>query len=107
MKVTAPDLLAKAAGHMAERGKQYDNPEGERSMAATVAAFNGLRRRDLTEAEGWAFMALLKMNRLFQKPGYHSDSAEDGVAYMALLGEAKSAEGNEVLQAIAGQGGAP
>ena len=103
----AGDLRAKAAGHMAERGKQYDKPEGERSMAATVAAFNAIHRQTMTEAQGWAFMALLKMTRLFQRPGYHADSAEDGVAYMALAGEAKSGEANEVLQAIAGQGGAP
>lgn len=61
-------------------------------MAATVAAFNAIARADLTEADGWMFMALLKMVRLTQRSTYHADSAEDLVAYAALLGEARSEE---------------
>ena len=37
-------------------------------------------------------LAVLKNVRLFQRPGYHADSAEDAVAYGALLAEAKARE---------------
>lgn len=93
---TADSILTAAAQHMRDRAKIYDKPGGERSMAATVAAFNALTGHQLTEAQGWLLMALLKQVRLFQRPGYHADSAEDAVAYSALLAEAKVKEaGNE------------
>lgn len=92
MTIKAPDLLNKAAQHMADRAKTYDKPEGERSMDKTVQAFNTITGKDLTEAEGWLLMQLLKDVRLFQRPGYHADSAEDCIAYSALKAEAKSNE---------------
>lgn len=88
----ATDILAAAAKHMADRAATYDKPEGERSMEATVKAFNALVGRDLTESEGWLLLACLKAVRLFQRPGYHEDSAQDLVAYCALLAESKSKE---------------
>lgn len=92
MTIKAPDLLNKAAQHMADRAKTYDKPEGERSMGKTIQAFNTITDKDLTEAEGWLLMQLLKDVRLFQRPGYHADSAEDCIAYSALMAEAKAAE---------------
>lgn len=89
---TAPDLLTKAANIMAERGKQYDKPEGERSMGKCVAAFNVITGQNLTEAEGWLLLQILKDVRQWQRPGYHADSAEDCIAYAALKAEAKQAE---------------
>jgi hypothetical protein len=77
---------------MAERAATYDKPEGERSMGATVTAFNAITSRDVTEAEGWLLLQLLKDVRLFQHPGYHADSAEDCIAYSALKAEAKARE---------------
>ena len=53
MTFSAPELLNKAATLMAERGKQYDKPEGERSMAQTVAIFNLHHGLGMTEAQGW------------------------------------------------------
>jgi hypothetical protein len=85
----APELLAAAAKHMADRAKTYDKPEGERSMAAAVTAFNAITGGVMTESEGWLFMTCLKQVRLFLAPGYHADSAEDLIAYSALLAEAK------------------
>jgi hypothetical protein len=82
---TAPEILAEAAQIMAERGQGYDKNQ-ERSMAKIVAVFNALTGLDLTEAEGWTFMVILKMVRANQTPGYR-DSLLDGVAYMALLAE--------------------
>lgn len=59
-------------------------------MAKTVQAFNAIVGADLTESEGWLFMMLLKAVRLTQRASYHADSAEDLVAYAALLGESRS-----------------
>lgn len=89
---TAPELLKRAAEIMDERGKQYDKPHGERSMRKTIDAFNAITGRDLAEAEGWLLMLVLKQARLFQRPGYHADSAEDAIAYASLLAEAKQQE---------------
>jgi hypothetical protein len=87
----AIEFLAKAGDIMQQRAKQYDKPDGERSMDATVKAFNAITGRDLTESEGWLLMLLLKNVRQWQKPEYHADSAEDAVAYSALLAEALAA----------------
>lgn len=90
----APDFLHKAAALMEERGKEYDKPEGERSMGRAVNAFNAITGKDLTESEGWLLLQQLKDARQWQNPGrYHADSAEDCIAYSALKAEAL-AEGN-------------
>ena len=84
----ATDVLEKAAKHMRDRAATYDKPEGERSMAKTVAAFNAITGKSLSVAEGWLLMAVLKQVRVFQNPAKpHQDSLEDGVAYAALLAE--------------------
>ena len=84
----ATDVLEKAAQHMRDRAATYDKPEGERSMAQTVAAFNAITGKSLSVAEGWLLMAVLKQVRVFQNPAKpHQDSLEDGVAYAALLAE--------------------
>lgn len=90
--ITAPRLLEAAAEHMRARASTYDKPEGERSMALTVEVFNTFHGTSLTEAQGWHFMQILKDVRLFTRPTFHQDSAEDGVAYAALKGEAKARE---------------
>lgn len=84
----AHEILTKAAGHMQDRASTYDKPEGERSMAQTVAIFNLYHSTELTEAQGWHLLQILKDVRLFTRPGYHADSAEDCVAYAALKAEA-------------------
>jgi len=84
----AKDLLYKAADIMTERGKQYDSPAGERSMVRCVQAFNAITGQNLTEAEGWLLLQLLKDVRQWQREGYHADSAEDCIAYAALKAEA-------------------
>lgn len=85
----ASELLGRAAALMHERGQTYDEPEGERSMGKVVAAFNAITGRDLSESEGWMFMQQVKLVRLFTRSDYHADSAEDNIAYAALLAEAK------------------
>ncbi|MCK9550272.1 DUF6378 domain-containing protein [Aquamicrobium sp.] len=85
---TAPDLLQAAARHMSDRAATYDAPQGERSMARTVTAFNALTGQHISEAEGWLLLQLLKDARQWQRPDYHADSAEDCIAYAALKAEA-------------------
>ena len=88
--MNALDAMQEAAQTILQRGKDYDLPEGERSMAATVAAFNAITGRTLDESDGWLFMLLLKQVRQYQKPGFHKDSAIDGIAYAALMAESLS-----------------
>ncbi len=92
VKQTAPGLLAKAAKIMSDRAATYDQPDGERSMGKTVAAFNVITGRDLSESEGWLLMQVLKDVRDRQRAQPHADSLEDGIAYSALKAEARLAE---------------
>lgn len=86
----APTFLEKALDHIKDRAATYDQPEGERSMGATVEAFNAITGHDLQESEGWLLLQILKDVRLFTRAKFHQDSAEDAVAYAALKAEAKS-----------------
>jgi hypothetical protein len=87
MTISAIEFLERAADLMLERAKQYDNPEGERSMARAVASFNVLTGNILSEQEGWMFMLLLKLARQSQSDEWHKDSSEDAIAYAALMAE--------------------
>lgn len=87
-KLSAPELLEKAAAHMKERAVTYDQSGGERSMGKAVEAFNAITGKSLTETEGWLLLQVLKDVRLFSRGGeYHADSAEDCIAYAALKAE--------------------
>lgn len=86
--IKAIRLLEAAAKHMRDRAATYDKPQGEHSMAQTVNAFNAITGKNLTEAEGWLLMLLLKQVRIFTNPAKpHQDSIEDAVAYASLLGD--------------------
>ena len=91
-KPTAENVLKAARDHIAERGNTYDSEGGERSMNATVEAFNVITGHDLKESQGWLFMAILKAVRANQKQAYHADSFEDMAAYVGLAAEAKAGE---------------
>ncbi len=84
---TAQSILRKAADLIEERAKQRDQPNGEKSMAKTVQAFNAIYGTSLTEVQGWHFMELLKMTRSAYGV-YVADDFEDKVAYAALAAEA-------------------
>lgn len=89
-KQTAVSILNEAANIMDERGKQYDSPEGERSMGKAVSAFNTITGHSLRESEGWLLLQLLKDVRDCTTPGKaHEDSLKDCVAYAALKAEAR------------------
>ena len=87
--MNAQELLQHAASIMQERGKQYDKPEGERSMEATVNAFNAITGLELTTSDGWLLMVLLKLVRDSQREQAHDDSCHDLIAYSALYAEAR------------------
>jgi len=88
-KVTAASILEAGLGHMQDRAVTYDNPQGERSMGKTVDMFNVLYGLELTEEQGWAFMAILKLVRTSQGE-FKLDNFEDMAAYAGLMGEAAS-----------------
>ena len=85
----ASEIVEQALKHMRDRAATYDRPDGERSIRATVEAFNAITGDGLmnTEERGWLFMILLKAVRS-QQGDYRADSYEDGAAYFALAGEA-------------------
>ena len=87
-EMKSTEFLQSAMDVQKERGKQYDKPSGERSMAATVSAFNCITGYTLEEADGWMFMGLLKLVRQAQNPEkYHHDSALDASLYAEAASE--------------------
>jgi len=85
----ATEFLSKALNLLEERGKDYDQPEGERSMGRTVTAFNAITGHSLKESDGWLILQILKDVRQNQnRDSYHADSAEDCISYAALKAEA-------------------
>ncbi len=93
--MTAHKILERAAQHMRDRASTYDKPKGERSIGATVEAFNAITGdgKMNSEERGWLFMAILKMVRN-QQGNYRADNYEDLAAYGALMGEAACEERN-------------
>lgn len=88
---TAPEILLKAKQHLEDRAAQRDKPEGERSMAGTIAAFNAITGHNLSERDGWIFMVCLKAKRACTTATGIGDDYEDGAAYFALAGESANA----------------
>lgn len=95
-------MLHSAAATILQRGQERDtSPDGqqqERSMAATVAAFNAIEGTALTERQGWAFMQVLKLTRAAntaRNGRYNPDDYLDGAAYAALGAEAAAAQGGD------------
>lgn len=94
-KVKPAETLRAAAQHMDDRAVHYDQKGGERSIEKVVTMFNALHGTNLTIAQGWNFMEILKMVRGFTGTGFtpsKKDSGEDQVAYTALRLEAQSEE---------------
>ena len=85
----APDFCTKAAELMADRGKERDQANGERSMARCVAAFNSMTGHKLSIEDGWLFMVYLKHARM-RGGQFKQDDYEDAVAYEALMAEEAS-----------------
>lgn len=90
----APVILHDAAQAIADRASTRDCPDGERSMARCVAAFNALYGHQLTEEQGWQFMSLLKKSRA-AAGRKHLDDYIDDSAYSALAGECAMRAAND------------
>lgn len=92
----AAQILNEAVATMVERGKSYDKDGNgaERSMDKIVAMFEVLTGIKMTPAQGYKFMACLKLARSEQSE-HKEDNYLDGAAYMALAGEAASLEVSE------------
>jgi hypothetical protein len=91
MSTHAYEVLRKAAMTIESRGTERDKPNGERSMARTVKAFNAIYGTEISETQGWHFMELLKMVRS-SEGAYQPDDYLDKVAYAGLAAEAAAAE---------------
>lgn len=89
---TSIQFLRAAEDVQVERAKEYDRPNGERSIEQVVTAWNAMTGKQMTVAEGWLFMQTLKNVRMFSAKSFHYDSARDGIAYASLMAEAKAAE---------------
>lgn len=89
--MSAPEFCNKAEMLMRERAATYDkdgNFEGERSAGKIAIAFNAITGHNISESEAWLFLQIMKDVRQWSTDIYHSDSAEDCVAYAALKAEA-------------------
>jgi hypothetical protein len=92
----AYEMLYDAATIIKDRGEQRDRPQGERSMARAVQAFNAIVGGDarMTELEGWLFMCCLKMSRS-TAGRVCIDDYMDLAGYAALAAECAASSGPE------------
>lgn len=85
-RLSASSILQQAIDTVKQRGRDYNNPSGERSMKAAVEAFNAITGLQLTTLQGWMFMCVLKLVRGQQSPA-KLDNWLDLSAYGSLAGE--------------------
>jgi len=83
---SADALLLAAAEAIRQRAALRDLPEGERSMARAIAAYNALTGGTLSELDGWLFMCILKLSRATAGEA-HIDDYTDLAGYAALAAE--------------------
>jgi len=88
IRLSAPHLLRKAADTIDQRAAERDVGT-ERSMAHTVDVFEELTGHVITEANGWIFMACLKLARS-RVGAFVTDDYVDAAAYIALAAESAS-----------------
>ena len=81
--VKAHETLHQAAAAIEDRAAVRDLPNGERSMARCVRAFNSLTHNAMTVEQGWLFMVCLKLARATAGE-VHADDYVDAAGYSAL-----------------------
>lgn len=91
----AVQLLNEAAATLAERGRQYDQDEGERSFDRAAAAYVAVHATATvsTGSDVALLLTLLKLVRDQSREVPHRDSLLDATAYASLYGEARLMEG--------------
>ena len=94
---SAADILNVVAETIGDRSAERDT-EAERSMKSCIDAFNAMYGHQLSETQGWMFMAMLKMSRA--KSGkFRADDWVDLVGYTALASECEFAQHNKLESA--------
>lgn len=88
-RVHASKYLEEAAQTLGQRAKDRDQKE-ERSMAKIVQIHNLFHGTNMTEAEGWSFMATLKKVRANIGDNFRPDDYVDQLNYTALEAESRS-----------------
>ena len=86
----ANQFLSGAAEGVIDRSSIRDDGN-IKSMHRTAAMFNALTGNELSERDGWLFLATVKLCRS-QQGQFHSDDYIDACAYIALAGEAAHRE---------------
>ena len=82
----ASQFANRACELLEDRGKERDQPDGERSMARCVRTFNAMTGHELSVEDGWLFMVYLKHARM-RGGQFKLDDYEDAVSYEALMAE--------------------
>ena len=95
--MNADDFAKRAAELLEDRGTERDQPNGERSMARCVTAFNAMSGHELSVEDGWLFMVYLKHARM-RGGAYREDDYEDAIGYEALMSEEASQTRNTGIQ---------
>ena len=93
--MNASQILDEAKVTLSSRAVEYDQPQGERSMAHCVEIFTAISGIKLSESEGWLFMLALKLAGA-QKGEPKADTYLEGAAYFALYGESKLAQQEQI-----------
>jgi hypothetical protein len=85
----AHTFLEDGAKTLKARAELRDTPEGERTAGKIAEVFNAITGHNITEADAWMFLIVLKIVR--SRAGkYNEDDYIDLSAYSALLGEHES-----------------
>jgi hypothetical protein len=85
----AHTFLNEAARVMEKRAQLRDTPAGERTAAKIAKVFNALTGHNISEADAWQFLVILKLVRA-RSGNYNRDDYVDLAAYSGLLGECES-----------------
>ena len=88
--MNAAEYATRAGELLEDRGKERDQPDGERSMARCVRTFNAMTGHNLSVEDGWLFMVYLKHARM-RGGAFRRDDYEDAVSYEALMAEEATA----------------
>lgn len=86
---SAHGFLEEASETMKRRAALRDSEEGERTAAQIANVFNAITGHDLSEADAWMFLVVLKIVRS-RNGKYNRDDFVDLAAYAGLLGECES-----------------
>lgn len=88
-KRQAHTFLEEAAGVMKQRAALRDADDGERTAAKIAEVFNAITGHEITEADAWMFLVVLKIVRS-RNGKFNADDYVDLAAYSGLLGECES-----------------